>query len=54
VFEIRRLRYLAGISAAQVLDLMQKKSITSVFVVDAQLRPLGLVRIHGCLRAGLE
>ncbi|MDR1043856.1 MAG: KpsF/GutQ family sugar-phosphate isomerase [Candidatus Adiutrix sp.] len=40
--------------AAQVLGLMQKKSITSVFVVDEQLRPLGLVHIHDCLRAGLE
>ena len=39
--------------AAQALGLMQRRSITAVFVVD-QGRPAGIVHIHDCLRAGLE
>lgn len=40
--------------AAQALGLMQSRSITAVFVVDEKLRPLGLVHVHDCLRAGIQ
>lgn len=40
--------------AAQALGLMQSRSITAVFVVEEKLRPLGLVHVHDCLRAGIQ
>ncbi len=39
--------------AAKVLGLMQRKAITSVFVMEAAPTPVGIVHIHDCLRAGL-
>ena len=39
--------------AAKVLGLMQRRSITSVFVMEEQPAPVGIVHIHDCLRAGL-
>ncbi|HRQ81961.1 MAG TPA: KpsF/GutQ family sugar-phosphate isomerase [Azospirillaceae bacterium] len=38
--------------AAEALGEMNKRQITSLFVVD-QGRPLGVVHIHDCLRAGV-
>lgn len=38
--------------AAEALGEMNKRQITSLFVVD-QERPLGVVHIHDCLRAGV-
>ncbi|MGE4013756.1 MAG: CBS domain-containing protein, partial [Alphaproteobacteria bacterium] len=38
--------------AAEALGLMNAASITSLFVVDAG-RPLGIIHIHDCLRAGV-
>jgi arabinose-5-phosphate isomerase len=39
--------------AAEALGLMNALSITSLFAVDEQRRPLGIVHIHDCLRAGV-
>jgi arabinose-5-phosphate isomerase len=39
--------------AAEALGVMNQQSITSLFAVDAERRPLGIVRIHDCLRAGI-
>lgn len=39
--------------AAEALALMNEKSITSLFVVDLDQRPVGIVHIHDCLRAGV-
>lgn len=39
--------------AVEALGLMNDKKITTVFVVDADNRPVGLLHIHDCLRAGL-
>jgi arabinose-5-phosphate isomerase len=45
----------AGIPAAEVLGLMQRRSITCVFVLaPATGRPAGIIHIHDCLRAGLQ
>jgi len=38
--------------AAEALGLMNAAAITSLFVVDAG-RPLGIIHIHDCLRAGV-
>ncbi len=38
--------------AAEVLAIMNTRSITSLFVVEAQ-KPVGIVHIHDCLRAGV-
>jgi len=40
--------------AVQALGLMQRRSITALFVVEDGPRPVGIVHIHDCLRAGLE
>ncbi len=41
--------------AAQALGLMQRRSITAIFVLDPNdPRPAGIIHIHDCLRAGLE
>jgi arabinose-5-phosphate isomerase len=43
--------------AAEALDLMSEKKITQVFVLDAKSksrRPVGILHIHDCLRAGLR
>ncbi|MEM9965843.1 MAG: KpsF/GutQ family sugar-phosphate isomerase [Asticcacaulis sp.] len=39
--------------AVEALGLMNDKKITTVFVVDADKKPVGLLHIHDCLRAGL-
>ena len=42
-----------GQLAAEALAVMNERKITSLFVVDADGTPVGLVHIHDCLRAGL-
>jgi arabinose-5-phosphate isomerase len=43
-----------GQLAAEALALMTEKKITQLFVLDAASpRPLGVIHIHDCLRAGL-
>jgi arabinose-5-phosphate isomerase len=39
--------------AAEALGLMNAAAITSLFAVDAKGRPLGILHIHDCLRAGI-
>ncbi len=38
--------------AAEALSLMNEKSITSLFVTDNE-KPVGIIHIHDCLRAGI-
>jgi arabinose-5-phosphate isomerase len=38
--------------AAEALGLMNASKITSLFVVD-EGRPVGILHIHDCLRAGI-
>ncbi len=38
--------------AAEALGIMNERSITSLFVMEDQ-RPIGIIRMHDCLRAGL-
>jgi len=40
--------------AAKALAMMQSLSITSLFIVDEEQRPQGILHIHDCLRAGLS
>ncbi|MCC7260304.1 MAG: KpsF/GutQ family sugar-phosphate isomerase [Alphaproteobacteria bacterium] len=39
--------------AAEALGVMNSKKITSLFVVDGAHKPVGIVHIHDCLRAGV-
>jgi len=39
--------------AAEALATMSSNRITALFVVDADMRPIGLLHLHDCLRAGL-
>lgn len=39
--------------ASEALELLNSKSITSVFVIDETKKPVGLVHIHDLLRAGV-
>jgi arabinose-5-phosphate isomerase len=39
--------------AAEALGLMNAAAITSLFAVDEKGRPLGILHIHDCLRAGI-
>ncbi|WP_224816546.1 SIS domain-containing protein [Hasllibacter sp. MH4015] len=39
--------------AAEAMAMMSGNKITALFVVDAERRPLGILHIHDCLRAGL-
>ena len=39
--------------AAEAMAVMSGNRITALFVVDAEARPVGLLHIHDCLRAGL-
>ncbi len=39
--------------AAEALGVMNAKKITSLFVVEADNRPIGILHIHDCLRAGV-
>lgn len=41
-----------GAFAAEALNLMNERKITSLFVVESE-RPIGIVHIHDCLRAGV-
>ncbi len=41
--------------AQEALALMNRRKITSLFVVDADgTRPVGILHVHDCLRAGLD
>ena len=42
----------AGALAAEALHVMNEKSITSLFVLEDG-RPVGIVRLHDCLKAGV-
>jgi arabinose-5-phosphate isomerase len=42
----------ASALAAEALGIMNDRSITSLFVLEDQ-RPIGIIRLHDCLRAGL-
>ena len=39
--------------AAEALRAMEQRSITALFVVDADGAPVGILHIHDCLRAGM-
>jgi arabinose-5-phosphate isomerase len=39
--------------AVEALGLMNRFAITALFVVDDDLRPIGFVHMHDCLRAGI-
>jgi arabinose-5-phosphate isomerase len=39
--------------AAEALGQMNNQAITSLFVLDEEKRPLGILHIHDCLRAGV-
>jgi arabinose-5-phosphate isomerase len=41
-----------GALAAEALSIMNARSITSLFVVDNE-KPVGIIHIHDCLRAGI-
>lgn len=43
----------ANALASEALGIMNDKSITNLFVVDDDNRPVGVVHIHDCLRAGV-
>lgn len=40
--------------AQEAVRIMNEKSITSLFVIDENQNPLGLIRLHDCLHAGLS
>jgi arabinose-5-phosphate isomerase len=40
--------------AAEVIELINQKRITAVFVVDESGKPIGLIHIHDLLRAGVN
>jgi arabinose-5-phosphate isomerase len=42
----------ANALAAEAVRVMNERSITSLFVVDAA-KPVGIVRLHDCLKAGV-
>ena len=42
----------SGALAAEALHLMNEKSITSLFVLEDR-KPVGIVRLHDCLKAGV-
>jgi arabinose-5-phosphate isomerase len=39
--------------AVEAVTLMNQKKIHMVFVVDEDMAPIGILRIHDCLRAGV-
>jgi arabinose-5-phosphate isomerase len=39
--------------AVEALAMMSDNKITALFVTDAEHRPLGILHLHDCLRAGL-
>lgn len=40
--------------AVEAVALMNQRKITTLFVTDADNRPLGILHIHDCLRAGVQ
>ncbi|SEN60517.1 arabinose-5-phosphate isomerase [Pseudorhodobacter antarcticus] len=40
--------------AVQAVALMNQRKITMLFVTDANQKPLGILHIHDCLRAGVQ
>ena len=40
--------------AAEALGVMNRRAITSLFVTEGGGKPIGLIHIHDCLRAGLD
>jgi len=40
--------------AVEALKIMNELAITSLFIVDCNHKPIGLLHIHDCLRAGLS
>ncbi|MBM3618317.1 MAG: CBS domain-containing protein, partial [Alphaproteobacteria bacterium] len=40
--------------AQEALGLMNEKSVTSLFVTDESAKPVGIIHIHDCLRAGIR
>lgn len=40
--------------AVEAVALMNARKITQLFVVDGESRPLGILHIHDCLRAGVQ
>jgi arabinose-5-phosphate isomerase len=44
----------ADMMAAEVIELINTKNITAVFVVDANKKPIGLIHIHDLLREGVS
>lgn len=42
-----------GILAAEALRLMNARKITSLFILDEEKQPLGILHLHDCLRAGI-
>ena len=43
----------AAALAAEALGLMNRFAITTLFVVDDDGRPVGILHMHDCLRAGV-
>lgn len=43
----------ASMLAAEALRLMNERAITSLFVIGEDGRPVGVLHVHDCLRAGL-
>ncbi len=39
--------------AAEALGQMNAQAITSLFVLDTARKPVGILHIHDCLRAGV-
>ncbi len=39
--------------ASDALALMNKRKVTTLFVLDSQKRPEGILHVHDCLRAGI-
>ena len=39
--------------AAEALRVMEQRSITALFVVDAEGVPVGILHVHDLLRAGV-
>lgn len=42
-----------GMLAAEALAIMNARQISALFVLDAEDKPLGILHIHDCLRAGI-
>jgi arabinose-5-phosphate isomerase len=42
-----------GILAAEALHVMNEKKITSLFVLGEDQKPVGILHLHDCLRAGV-